>query len=137
MSLQVPEGTDKRIFFMAKDLDKGTLTPDSKACQSAVNVFDRMFSLPLNPVSLQGKEQAKLGKDIFDMIYIDGVPARQAFGKKYENATPSVQRDMMKAEVINAMTSGKNRLDLATLQRDGNNRLSVVVNRVQPDLRAV
>lgn len=56
MSLQVPEGTDKRIFFMAKDLDKGTLTPDSKACQSAVNVFDRMFSLPLNPVSLQGKE---------------------------------------------------------------------------------
>ena len=48
MSLQVPEGTDKRIFFMAKDLDKGTLTPDSKACQSAVNVFDRMFSLPLN-----------------------------------------------------------------------------------------
>lgn len=145
LNLKFDEGINRSLCFIGKDLDKarkqlasGKEKPNLRAgiWLDAAGTFDSIFNA-ISPATSQGKEQARLGLDQFDMIYIDGKSVREACGEKYRNASPSDLNILMKGEVIQAMTSGRNRVEMATVQRDKENHAHLSINSVEADIRAI
>ena len=145
LNLRFNEGINRSLCFIGKDLEKarkqlaaGKEKPDLRTdlWTEASSTFDSVFDA-ISPGSSQGKEQTRLGLDQFDMIYIDGKSVREACSGKYRNASPAELNKLMKGEVIHALTSGRNRVELATVQRDKDNHAHLSISSVEPDIRAI
>ena len=113
--------------FIAQEASKTRLTTAQK--EFAVQNFDRLFGT-IYPENTRAKLTAQ-GKDVFDLIYINGKSMNQLWEEEYARASYNYASEQMKCRFIEAALSPQ-RIQILIPREDGDQILPFsVVSRQQ------
>ena len=77
------------------------------------------------------------GFDRMDLIFIDGVSVNELFAEKYADMTQGKRESMMRQEIMAAVMSGEQRVEVVTLDQNESGDVVPKVNTVKANLHAL
>lgn len=85
----------------------------------------------------RSKLSEEYGFDRMDLIFIDGVSVNELFAEKYAGMARGKRADMMRQEIMAAVMSGEQRVEVVTLDRNASGDVVPKVNTVNANLHAL
>lgn len=125
-----------KLFNHVMDNPQNTKWPDYTLTEAF-----HIHTLAFNGIYQAGTRQVRLMDDAkldsCDMIFIDGKSLRELQQEKFPNISPNDRADVRNLILMDALVSGKNRVELAQLEEQRDHTFQVKLTTLHPDLTNV
>ena len=130
LHFKVPENLVNQFYKYGKpDADKSEFKPTSE-------YFEPLFG-PLYSSATTKEYMKEAGLDFEDMIFIDGISAKEKLEKEYPEIDEAEKETAIRHMAMKAMMSGEHRVEFARIQMNEKGTYSMQVSSIQPDLHAL